>query len=140
MGNRWTGNKFIYPIIFVAVVFVAVIFMLFLPGDDGDQVDLTTILAMAENGEITSIVVDGDRLIAVQRLNDRQLIAFREPGTSVFEVLHSAGIDPVERGIEIAVRRSSGLEGYYVPLLSFIFFVIVLVGIGIGIGLLIRRS
>ena len=118
MGNRWIGNTFIYLIIFVAVI--AVFFMLFSPGEDGEQEDLTTILAMAENGQISSITVDGDRLIAVQRQTSQQFIAAKEPGTSIFEILQSAGINPVERGIEVEVQRSGGLGNLFGVLLQFL--------------------
>ena len=117
MGNRWIGNTFIYLIIFVAVI--AVFFMLFSPGDDGDQVDLTTILELAENGQVASITVDGDRLIAVQQ-NNQMLTAAKEPGTSIFEILQAAGINPVERGINVEVQRSGGLGNLFGILIQFL--------------------
>ena len=118
MGNRWIGNTFIYLIIFVAVI--AVFFMLFSPGDDGEQSDLTSILALAKNGQIASIVVDGDRIVATSRQGNQQLVAAKEPGTSIFEILQSAGIDPVERGIEVEVHRSGGLGNLFGILLQFL--------------------
>ena len=118
MGNRWIGNTFIYLIIFVAVI--AVFFMLFSPGDDGEQSDLTSILALAKNGQISSIVVDGDRIVATSRQGNQQLVAAKEPGTSIFEILQSAGIDPVERGIEVEVHRSGGIGNLFGILLQFL--------------------
>ncbi len=118
MGNRWIGNTFIYLIIFVAVI--AVFFMLFSPGDDGEQSDLTSILALAKNGQISNIVVDGDRIVATSRQANQQLVAAKEPGTSIFEILQSAGIDPVERGIEVEVHRSGGLGNLFGILLQFL--------------------
>ena len=118
MGNRWIGNTFIYLIIFVAVI--AVFFMLFSPGDDGEQSDLTSILALAKNGQVSGIVVDGDRIVATSRQGNQQLVAAKEPGTSIFEILQSAGIDPVERGIEVEVHRSGGLGNLFGILLQFL--------------------
>ena len=118
MGNRWIGNTFIYLIIFVAVI--AVFFMLFSPGDGGEQSDLTSILALAKNGQISSIVVDGDRIVATSRQANQQLVAAKEPGTSIFEILQTAGIDPVERGIEVEVHRSGGLGNLFGILLQFL--------------------
>ena len=118
MGNRWIGNTFIYLIIFVAVI--AVFFMLFSPGDDGEQSDLTSILALAKNEQVSSIVVDGDRIVATSRQGNQQLVAAKEPGTSIFEILQSAGIDPVERGIEVEVHRSGGLGNLFGILLQFL--------------------
>ena len=141
MGNRWTGRTFIFAAV-VSVAVIAVFFMMFLLGDDGDQVDLTTILTMAENGEITSITIDGDRLIAVHRRNDRQLIAPREPGVSIFDMLHSAGVNPVEHGIEINVQHGGGLgnlRGILVQSLLMLLFGIILAGIANAVCLRIRR-
>ena len=119
MGNRWIGNTFIYLIIFVAVI--AVFFMLFSPGQDGEESDLTSILVMAKNGQITSITVDGDRLIAVPRQNSNQpLTAAKEPGTSIFEILQAADINPAEQGIRVEVQRSGGLGNLFGILLQFL--------------------
>ena len=63
MRNKWVGNAFIYLIIFVAVI--AIFFTLFSSGDNAEEADLTTILSLADNEEISKIVVDGDRLIAI---------------------------------------------------------------------------
>ncbi|MDE2835958.1 MAG: ATP-dependent metallopeptidase FtsH/Yme1/Tma family protein, partial [Chloroflexota bacterium] len=117
MGNRWIGNTFIYLIIFVAVI--AVFFMLFSPGQSGTETNLTSILAMAENGEVSSITVDGDRLVAVTRAN-QSLTTTKEPGTSIFEILDSAGINPVEKGINVEVQRSGGLGNLFGILLQFL--------------------
>lgn len=146
-GNRWTGNAFIYPVVSVAVVLVAVIAVLFMlssPRDDSDQVDLATILVLARDGQIASITVDGDRVIAVQRQSSQQLIASTGPGASIFELLQSAGIDPVEHEITIEVQRSGGWENRFGTLAQFlpvIFFgALLLAGIFIVLLLpLLRR-
>ena len=117
MGNRWIGNTFIYLIIFVAVI--AVFFMLFSPGQEGEESDLTSILIKAENGEIASITVDGDRLVALTRAN-QSLTAAKEPGTSIFEILQAAGINPAEKGIVVEVQRSGGLGNLFGILLQFL--------------------
>ena len=119
MGNRWIGNTFIYLILFVAVI--AVFFMLFQPGQNGTESDLTSILMKAENGEIASITVDGDRLTAIPRQTPNQpLTAAKEPGTSIFEILQAAEINPAEQGISIEVHRSSGLGNLFGILLQFL--------------------
>ena len=117
MGNRWIGNTFIYLIIFVAVI--AVFFMLFSPGQSGTETNLTSILVKAENGEIASITVDGDRLVAVTRAN-QSLTATKEPGTSIFEILQAADINPAEKGINVEVQRSGGLGNLFGILLQFL--------------------
>ena len=118
MGNRWIGNTFIYLIIFVAVI--AVFFMLFSPGQDGEESDLTTILATAKSGQVSSLVVDGDRIVATIRQTNQELTAAKEPGTSIFEILQAAEIDPVEQGIEVQVQRRGGLGNLFGILLQFL--------------------
>ena len=124
MRTRWTGNIFIYLIVFVGII--AVLFMLFSSEDPGEEVDLTTILTRAANGEIRAIEVDGDRLIVTPRLSpNQQLVASKEPGTSIYEILQSAGIDPVERDIRVEVLHPSGfgnLFGIFLQFLPLIFF------------------
>ena len=106
MGKRWVGNTFIYLIIFVAVI--AIFFTLFSSGESAERTGLTTILDMANNEEIEKIVVDGDRLIVTPRQNPNQLLMTeKEPGTSVFEILQAANINPTEKSIQIEVKRSS---------------------------------
>ena len=118
MGNRRIGNTFIYLIIFVAVI--AIFFLLFSPGSEGTEEDLATILTMAENGQVSSITVDGDRLIVIQRQNNQILTAAKEPGSSIFEILQSVGINPVEQGIEVKVQRSGGLGNLFGILIQFL--------------------
>ncbi len=128
MPNRWIGNAFIYLIIFVAVI--AIFFTLFSPGDSGTETDLTTILNQAESGQLTKIVVDGDRLVATPRQNPNNVLtATKEPGSSIFAILEAANINPVEQGILVEVKQSSGLGnlvGILIQFLPLIFFGVIL--------------
>ncbi len=119
MGKRWVGNAFIYLIIFVAVI--AIFFTLFSSGDSAERIGLTTILDMANNEEIEKIVVDGDRLIVTPRQNPNQLLMTeKEPGTSVFEILQTANINPTEKSIQIEVKRSGSFGSIFGVLIQFL--------------------
>ena len=119
MGKRWVGNAFIYLIIFVAVI--AIFFTLFSSGESAERTGLTTILDMANNEEIEKIVVDGDRLIVTPRQNPNQLLMTeKEPGTSVFEILQAANINPTEKSIQIEVKRSSSFGSIFGILIQFL--------------------
>ena len=124
MGNRWIGNTFIYIIVFVAVI--AILVMIIGPGQTGTQTDLTSILVKAANGEISQITVEGDSLTAIPRQTPNEpLTASKEPGTSIFEILQAADINPAEQGIIVEVRSSGGLRniiGLLVQFLPLIFF------------------
>ena len=118
-GNRWTGNAFVYLIIFVAII--AIFFTLFASGTTAQETSLTQVLDMAKRNEITRIVVDGDHLIVTPRLTPNEVLtAAKEPGTSVFDLLAAEGIKPAESGIQIEVKRSSGLGSVFGILLQFL--------------------
>ncbi len=129
MGNKWVSNSFVYLIIFVAVI--AIFFTLFSSGSSSQKVDLSAILQMAENEQISKISVNGDQLTVTPRNDPTQLLtASKEPGTSVFELFQAANINPNEKSIQIEVQSSSGLGALFGVLLQFlplIFFGAILV-------------
>ena len=119
MRNKWVGNAFIYLIIFVAVI--ALFLTLFSSRDSAEETSLTQIINMAEENNVSRIVVDGDRLIVTPRINPNQvLVATKEPGTSVFDVFRAEGLKPAELGIQIEVKRSGGLGNIFGVLLQFL--------------------
>ena len=116
--NKWVGNAFIYLIIFVAVI--AIFFTLFSSGESAQPTSLTQLLTMAKRGDVSRIVVDGDKLIITPRLSpNERLIVTKDPETSVFDLLAVEGIRPTESGIEIEVQRSSSLGSVFGVLLQF---------------------
>ncbi|MEX2431206.1 MAG: ATP-dependent zinc metalloprotease FtsH, partial [Dehalococcoidia bacterium] len=118
MGNKWAGNAFIYVIIFVAII--AIFFAVFSSGDGATPTNLTNVIDMAEQGQVTTITVDGDRLIVEAGVPVTRYVATKEPGTNVMELLYAAGIDPVAQGITIDVQESGGLGSMFGVLLQFL--------------------
>ena len=115
MRNKWVSNGFIYLIIFVAVI--AIFFTLFSSGSGTERVDLSQVLAMVDNDQVTKIVVDGDTLVITPRATPNQLLtANKEPGTSIFDVLQTVDIS----GVQIEVQRSSGFGSLFGILLNFL--------------------
>ncbi len=119
MGNKLVGNAFIYLIIFVAVI--AIFFTLFSSGSNAQEVDLSTVLSMADNDQISRILVDGDKLVVTPRTNPDQLItAQMDPGANIWEVFAASEINPNEKGIQIGFERSGGLGNLFGILLQFL--------------------
>ena len=115
MRNKWVSNGFIYLIIFVAVI--AIFFTLFSSGSGTERVDLSQVLAMVDNDQVTKIAVDGDTLVITPRATPNQLLtANKEPGTSIFDVLQTVDIS----GVQIEVQRSSGFGSLFGILLNFL--------------------
>jgi cell division protease FtsH len=118
-SNKWISNSFVYLIIFVAII--AIFFTLFSSGGNTQKIDISAVLQMAENSQISKIVVDGDRLIITPKNNPNELlIAAKEPGTSVYELFQAAAINPVDKDIQIEVQRSSGFGTLFGVLLQFL--------------------
>jgi len=118
-SNKWVSNSFVYLIIFVAIV--AIFFTLFSSGGNTQKIDLSAVLQMADNSQISKIVVDGDRLIITPKNNPTELlIAAKEPATSVYELFQAAGINPVDKDIQVEIQRSSSLGTLFGVLLQFL--------------------
>jgi cell division protease FtsH len=120
MSNKWTGNVFIYLIIFVAII--AIFFTLFSSGGRSEELGLTDMLSMVKSDQVSKIVVDGDKLIITPRtgLAGEVFTATKEPGTSIFDLLASADIQASEVGIDVEVKQSSSFNGIFGILLQFL--------------------
>ena len=120
MNNKWAGNVFIYLIIFVAII--AIFFTLFSSGGRSEELGLTDMLSMAKSGQVSKIVVDGDKLIITPRTGPagEEFTATKEPGTSIFDLLASADIQPSEVGIDVEVKQSSSFNNIFGILLQFL--------------------
>ena len=115
MGNKWVGNAFIYLIIFVAVI--AIFFTLFSSGSSTERVDISQVLTMVKNDQVTKIVVDGDSLVITPKSTPTELLtANKEAGTSIFDVLQTVDIT----GVQIEIQRSSGFGNLFGILLNFL--------------------
>ena len=117
-NSKWTGNLFVYLVIFVAVI--AIFFTLFSSGGGTERLSLTEVMGMARGGQISKIVVDGDTLIVTPRGGGQTFTATKEEGTSIFDLLAAEGISPSESGINIVVDKSSSLGSLLGVLLQFL--------------------
>ena len=118
------GNVFVYAIIFFAII--AVFFTMFSNDNPAEDTSLSTMLSMAENEEISRIVVDGDKLVITPRsAPDQLMVVSKETGTSIFEIFTAAGLNPTELSIQIEVDQSGsfgsvlGILFQFLPLIFF---------------------
>jgi len=118
------GNVFVYAIIFFAII--AVFFTMFSNENPAEDTSLSTMLSMAENEEISRIVVDGDKLVITPRsAPDQLMVVSKETGTSIFEIFTAAGLNPTELSIQIEVDQSGsfgsvlGILFQFLPLIFF---------------------
>ncbi len=119
MSGKSIGNAFIYLIIIVAVF--AILLNLLSSGSTTERVGLTDVMVMAKSGQVSKIVVDGDKLIVTPREASAPTVtAIKEEGTSVFDLLAAEGIQPSTSGFTVEVKKSSSLAGVFGVLIQFL--------------------
>ncbi|MGB2693677.1 MAG: ATP-dependent zinc metalloprotease FtsH [Dehalococcoidia bacterium] len=123
MSSRWLRNGFIYLLILVAVV--AIIVSLISRGDSKQPKDLSSIIALAKDGGVQKIEVNGDAL-KVTLDDGSQVKSRKESDQSMVEILRQADV-PVggADGVEVSVTSPSKFGnwfGFLITLLP-IFFI-----------------
>ena len=116
MGSHWMRNTIIYAVVAVAIILV---FYNLTSGSRGEEEDIATVIQMAQEGRLRSIVVDGDNL-TVEPNEGPQFTSRKEPGTSILEVLTEAGVETGDRGVQVSVKGSSGLSNIFGLLFNFL--------------------
>ncbi len=116
MGNQ-RKNMLIY--LGVISVVIAGFFLLFDNGLNSEEIPMSSLIAITENppiGQRVSITVKGDELEV--KLGNENYTSRKEPGSSIYQILQEAKIDPAN--YEVEVEGSSGLGGIFSILLSFL--------------------
>ncbi len=116
MGSHWMRNTIIYAVVAIAIILV---FYNITSGSRGQEKDIATVVQMAQEGLLKSIVVDGDNLI-VEPSEGPEFTSRKEPGTSILEVLTQAGVTTGEKGVQVTVKGSSGLSNIFGLLFNFL--------------------
>ena len=84
-------NTFLYLIIIALIV--AALAMMFNNGQQASsEITLNTLVEKVESGEIHQIEVSNNKL-NIELVDGSKLFAFKEPGSSIYEILEKAGVD-----------------------------------------------
>lgn len=122
MNNRLKRNSFIYLLIGIAVI--AIFFTLFSDPGSSQEIPIDEVISLAKRGQVESIEVYGDKLTLVTTRGEI-FTSRKEGGSSVIEMLQSAGIDPVTNSLSIEVQgtgRMGSIFGIILNFLPLIFF------------------
>ena len=122
-NNRWLRNSFVYLLVIIGVI---VIFYTLLPSFGGrNDIPVTTVVAMAENGEIREIIVDGRKLTVIPKVSsrtgpDRFTSKIGENG-DILALLVEKGVQiGPPSGVEVTFKGSTGLGSFLGLLLNFL--------------------
>ena len=116
MGSHWMRNTIIYAVVAIAIILV---FYNFTAGSRGEEIDIASVVQMAQENRLRSIVVDGDNLTVATR-EGQDFTSRKESGTSILEVLTQAGVEIGESGVQVTVKGSSGLSNIFGLLFNFL--------------------
>ena len=119
MGNsRWMRNSFVYLLIIVAVV--AIFFTIIGNGLGGtEDRPLTSIIAMAKQGEIDEILVQKQSLI-VFRAGEKLFTSQIGEGTDIMELLAKNEVDTGPAGVMVRFKNSGGFDSFFRLFLNFL--------------------
>ena len=115
MKSNWKRNSIIYITILVAFV---VLFSFLLPGtEDRKEIPLSEVIVMSQNGEISEIEVDEEKLL-ITTIDDTKLKSVKEANANIYEI---TGL--VLEGVKVEVKPPSGFGWSvlinFIPLLIF---------------------
>ncbi|MGD9142740.1 MAG: ATP-dependent zinc metalloprotease FtsH [Dehalococcoidia bacterium] len=115
MKSNWKRNSIIYITILVAFV---VLFSFLLPGtEQRDKVALSEVITMSQNGEISEIEVDEEKLL-ITTVDDTKYESVKEANANIYEI---TGL--VLDGVKVTVKPPSGFGWSvlinFIPLLIF---------------------
>ena len=116
-NNRWLRNSFVYLMIIIGVI---VIFYTLMPFGSSNEEPVSDVIAMAKNGQLKQIEVNGDKL-TVTRADDSSFNSKLEKGDSITSLLLESGVDVGQAGsVKIISKGSSGLSSFFGLLLNFL--------------------
>ena len=102
MKSNWKRNSIIYIVILLVAV---LLFSFLMPGSNQVQeVPLSQIVTMSQNGQIQQIKVDGD-LLTVTTIDGKQVKAYKETNSSLYDIK-----DLNLTGVTVDVKGSSGIN------------------------------
>jgi len=110
-------NTVIYLVVAIAVILV---FLTFASGSGGaGELSIATVIRMADAGQLSSIEVQGDTL-TVTTTEGQKFTSRKEEGTSVLEMLQTAGVATGEGALDVVVEGSGGISSFFGILINFL--------------------
>lgn len=96
------------------------------PYSNAKSVSVSDIISDVKKGNVTQIVVDGDKLTATEK-NGNQIEAYKEPSADVYSLFNNAGASLKDKNVKVTVKDLSTMSGW-VNLLGAVLPVLLMVG------------
>jgi len=114
-----TKNFLIFFIVFLAI---AALFSAFGNGEPKDEkVGIETLISQINNGEVESIVIEGDELKVALTSGESEVVK-KETGETLSELLNNFGVEKEKiANIKIEVKDETGMDVFLTSILPFLF-------------------
>lgn len=111
------GRSLIYLLLLVAAI--AIFFTIFPFSKAPEQLPISSVVAMAQAGQIQQIDVQGDTL-TITNTQGTKFQSTKEPGVSILETLEKANVKVGDGGVKIVVKESSRFGGLFNLFINFL--------------------
>ncbi|MCH8185333.1 MAG: ATP-dependent zinc metalloprotease FtsH [Chloroflexi bacterium] len=122
MENKKESRPKRFPWILIAGAVVVLVLILIPRGSGAQEIDITQVIQMAEDGQLERIEVVGDSL-NVTTITNEALSSRKESTVSIIDLLEERGVETGPAGVMISVKKESGgILSTVVTFLPIVFF------------------
>jgi cell division protease FtsH len=111
---------------FLVVLGLLIIGAFSTPYNDAKTVAVSDVINNVKKGNITEIIVDGDKLVATQK-NGAKIEAYKESSADVYSLFNNAGASLKDKNVKVVVKDLSTMSGW-VNLIGAVLPVLLMVG------------
>ncbi|TSC66711.1 MAG: cell division protease FtsH [Microgenomates group bacterium Gr01-1014_80] len=124
--NRWTAILK-GAAMYILIAFAALIFFYQLSGGPqlGNEVPISQIIKDIKEERIEKISLEGDRITAKLKGEEKPVVARKEGGESIYKILESSGVDPKSVTIEV---KDTSIQQAWFSVLGAILPIVLMVG------------
>ena len=122
MENKKESRPNRRSLILIAGAVVVLVLFLIPRGSGAQEIDISQVIQMAEDGRLERIEVVGDSL-NVTTINDEAFSSRKEGSVSIIDLLKERGVETGDAGVKISVKKGSGgILSTVVTFLPIVFF------------------
>jgi len=107
MENKKESRPKRFPWILIAGAVVVLVLFLIPRGSGAQEIDITQVIQMAEDGQLERIEVVGDSL-NITTINNEAFSSRKEGSVSIIDLLEERGVETGPAGVMISVKKESG--------------------------------
>ncbi len=122
MDSRWLRNSFTYLLVLVAIA--AIFYTLFARSSSSNELDISTVITMAQKEQLDTIEVKGDSLVVLTKPPDAEkFTSQKESSASMLDILEKAGVKVGDGGVRVLVKEASQFGSWLGLIINFIPFI-----------------